>query len=241
MPYCSQCGSDVTGCQFCAQCGARVAAAGPGASIGPQDQFDAQSDNPYLVGAQSQVVGRRFGDSDAPEVPGFGRALRICLVEKYLSFKGRASRSEYWFYILWLFLLWLVVSIASLGLFFLHWSLTVVLAVGFFVYIFFPTTSVTVRRFHDVGLSGWIVFGFYACHFILGAAHVALWVNIVIYLIENEAALMTGDGSPDNFLLFSALGLANSALQLAFLIVACWPGTQGPNKYGPAPWKRPNA
>ena len=68
---------------------------------------------------------------------GFGGAVRRGFV-KYARFSGRASRSEYWWWVLFTFLVFL-----ALGLFYFG--------------VIVPTLAVTVRRLHDAGFSGWLV------------------------------------------------------------------------------------
>ena len=71
---------------------------------------------------------------------------------QYVGFKGRARRSEYWYFVLFNFLVSFVLS--SLGSFvealkFLPaiWSLAVLL----------PGLAVCVRRLHDIGKTGWLL------------------------------------------------------------------------------------
>ncbi|MBB5337424.1 DUF805 domain-containing protein [Pectinatus brassicae] len=83
-------------------------------------------------------------------------AVQSCIKENYANFKGRASRSEYWYFSLAIFLL----SI-------LHFIITAILAgsllggiiSGVFGIIFLaicvPSIAVGVRRFHDIDKSGW--------------------------------------------------------------------------------------
>ena len=49
-------------------------------------------------------------------------AIRICLKEKYATFSGRASRSEFWFFQLFLFLLATACQVLLTIFFFLHFS-----------------------------------------------------------------------------------------------------------------------
>ena len=49
-------------------------------------------------------------------------AIRICLKEKYATFSGRASRSEFWFFQLFLFLLATAGQVLLTIFFFLHFS-----------------------------------------------------------------------------------------------------------------------
>ena len=80
----------------------------------------------------------------------FSTAISTCLY-KYATFKGRASRSEFWWFYLFVTLLSWGASVAgalsgdksSLG------GLLVSLA------FIIPTFSAGCRRLHDVGRSGW--------------------------------------------------------------------------------------
>jgi uncharacterized membrane protein YhaH (DUF805 family) len=66
----------------------------------------------------------------------FFDAIKVCLT-KYVDGKGRASRSEYWYFALFTFL----VDVATGG----------VAA----VLLLLPSITVSVRRLHDIGKSGW--------------------------------------------------------------------------------------
>lgn len=203
MSFCALCGNDLSGQDVCSYCGARVVL----------DDID----NPYAVGSQTPPV--VAADAwRAPEVPSFLRALQICLLEKYGSFKGRASRSEFWYFALGLTLLSVIFSFLGVLLSVsldLDRSLLLIPLFIFALLVFLPTLGATIRRYHDVGLSGWIFFALY-----LLSASFAIFVAA-----ENVAAVR-------------AAPWLNAILGLVNLAVLCWPGTQGPNKYGPAPVKR---
>ena len=96
--------------------------------------------------------------SAAPEIPGFFRALKICFWEKYFSFKGRASRTEYWYCVLVAGILTFVPIYIAQRLFVNVFAFRDVVYYLFFFTVltlmFFPTLSATIRRYHDVGLSG---------------------------------------------------------------------------------------
>jgi hypothetical protein len=66
----------------------------------------------------------------------FWEAIKVCLT-KYVDGKGRASRSEYWYFALFSFL----VGLATGG-------------VGD-ILLFLPSITVSVRRLHDIGKSAW--------------------------------------------------------------------------------------
>jgi uncharacterized membrane protein YhaH (DUF805 family) len=73
----------------------------------------------------------------------------IHAIKNYVNFKGRASRSNYWFFVLFNILF----SIAAV-------ILDAVIGISLFypLYILFallPSISVTIRRLHDINKSGW--------------------------------------------------------------------------------------
>ena len=101
----------------------------------------------------------------------FGESVKTCF-QKYVTFKGRARRSEYW----WFWLLNLIVSIVTLELWLLNLIVSIVTLVldykldminiefgigalalsGLYTLIvFLPSLAVSVRRLHDTGHSGW--------------------------------------------------------------------------------------
>ena len=91
----------------------------------------------------------------------FLEAIRICLTQKYCTFKGCASRSEYFFF--WLFanlLLWGGEALLFLMCIALDLSgdvgvwLSAIYWILVFCGLLLPMLGVTVRRFHDAGMSG---------------------------------------------------------------------------------------
>lgn len=83
-------------------------------------------------------------------------AVKTCF-RKYVTFNGRASRSEYWFFCLFnciissiLFGLAIAINQENVSLIFL--GLTFVYS----LVVFLPALAVTVRRLHDTGKSGWL-------------------------------------------------------------------------------------
>ena len=65
-------------------------------------------------------------------------------MRKYATFDGRASRSEYWWFALFLTVVILAAS-----------SVSEILGSIFGVLLFLPHAAALVRRLHDVGYSGW--------------------------------------------------------------------------------------
>ena len=85
----------------------------------------------------------------------FGDAITNCLINNYIGFSGRASRSEYWFWVLFTILVSFVTGIIDNFVF--GWELgnpTWITDISGLIFIL-PGLSVFVRRLHDVGRSGW--------------------------------------------------------------------------------------
>ncbi len=94
----------------------------------------------------------------------FGESISICF-KKYASFDGRASRSEYWWFVLFTFLVSMgtgIISETLSGLF----SLAVLL----------PSLAVGARRLHDTDRSGWFL--------LLWFIPVIGWIVLVIWAIQ---------------------------------------------------------
>ena len=84
---------------------------------------------------------------------------------KYFDFSGRASRSEFWWFFLFCVLLYMLTFSLSVDDFgppvesnaealFLSQALTSWFGVAFIVTLV-PSISISVRRFHDINMSGW--------------------------------------------------------------------------------------
>ena len=74
---------------------------------------------------------------------GFGEAIKTCF-SKYVDFSGRATRAEFWWFMLFSFIVMFVVG-------FFGKVLGAIVSLAFLL----PTLAVDVRRLHDVGRSGW--------------------------------------------------------------------------------------
>ena len=76
-------------------------------------------------------------------------AVRSCL-SKYAQFGGRATRAEYW----WFFLFYVLSYVVA---FFLDTVLntSLVITVLVILALVLPLLSVSIRRLHDTGHSGW--------------------------------------------------------------------------------------
>lgn len=83
--------------------------------------------------------------------------------ENYANFKGRARRSEYWYFTL----MNTLITLFLMGLFFgfmlrghsnSYYIFFVIIFILYSLAIMIPNLAVCVRRLHDVGKSGWFYF-----------------------------------------------------------------------------------
>ena len=75
----------------------------------------------------------------------------IAALKKYADFNGRASRSEYWYFVLFYIIIYVVGSFID-GVIGLP-ILTMLVSLGLLI----PSLAVAIRRMHDVGKSGWFI------------------------------------------------------------------------------------
>ena len=81
---------------------------------------------------------------------GFQEAITTCF-SKYVGFQGRAVRSEYWYWVLFIIIVTVVIQILAgiIG------SLFAVIGGLFSLGTLLPSIAVGVRRLHDLDKSGW--------------------------------------------------------------------------------------
>lgn len=86
----------------------------------------------------------------------FSQSIIACL-SKYIDFKGRASRSEFWWFQLFVVLIQIpfTVLLMILGSSPLLYSVINVLSYALAGLLFLPNLTVTTRRLHDTNRSGW--------------------------------------------------------------------------------------
>ena len=138
----------------------------------------------------------------------FKEAVTICLTKKYCRLKGRASRSEFWWFCLFTFILNIIVALLGSLLPALGSIVSAVQA----LWLLLPTVGVTTRRLHDRNLSGW-------WQLLPLAAAVPAIAGAVL---ESDGLLMLAGG---------VVALAS----LALLVMYALRGTVGPNRFGPDP------
>lgn len=95
----------------------------------------------------------------------FGQSIKTCF-SKYVTFSGRAQRSEFWWWVLFVFVADILLSWIDIALFgtievgagsIAGLTETPVLSGLFGLAVFLPGLAVAVRRLHDLDKSGWWV------------------------------------------------------------------------------------
>lgn len=81
----------------------------------------------------------------------FEDAVRSALQQNYCNFSGRASRSEFWWYVLFTFLVSVVIGWIG----FVSRDLGNVINTLVGLALLLPGLGLSVRRLHDTGRSGW--------------------------------------------------------------------------------------
>ena len=138
----------------------------------------------------------------------FKEAVTLCLTKKYCRLKGRASRSEFWWFCLFTFILNLIVGLLGS----LLPSLGSIVSAVQALWLLLPTVGVTTRRLHDRNMSGW-------------------WqlLPLAAALPAIAGAVLESDG------LLMLAGCTVALASLALLIIYALRGTAGPNRFGPDP------
>jgi len=132
--------------------------------------------------SQGIVVGAVGGASEMGARPiqmmGFVDAIKTCITEKYMDFSGRASRSEFWWFALFLTLIEMALMAIQIAVIATAPDLLPAVS-GLFLIVglglLLPNLSVTVRRLHDLGKSGWYILLIMVLSFIC--------VGIILWLV----------------------------------------------------------
>ena len=84
----------------------------------------------------------------------FQTSVKTCF-NKYAVFTGRASRSEFWFFVLFGFLGGIIASIIDVMILGYQFEENGPINLIFSVALIVPSISVAARRLHDINKSGW--------------------------------------------------------------------------------------
>jgi|JI6StandDraft_1071083.scaffolds.fasta_scaffold106477_2 uncharacterized membrane protein YhaH (DUF805 family) len=147
----------------------------PVTSVPPPPTSYAPSGSPYDT-SQGAVVGAwgGGGETGGPGKPmSIGGAISSCF-SKYVQFSGRASRSEYWFFQLFIWLCSMVATMLGNGMSGIN-NGSGIEAIVSLVFLL-PALSVFVRRLHDTDRSGW--------WFWLLLIPIIGWIVILVFLCQ---------------------------------------------------------
>ena len=161
--------------------------------------------------------------------------------QKFFTRSGRASRSEYWYFLL--FYLLLNIAVQLLGTYVrTHGQsstpsiLLSIVTMGFWLVALatvVPMLMVTVRRVHDIGRTGWWVGVSFINGLLLdGALGYVIFRTTIMHNTQNLQAGLPGGGMA---IVLGILGLIGIALGLTIFIFTILPGSPGENRYGPNP------
>ncbi|MHA3789618.1 DUF805 domain-containing protein [Flavobacterium hauense] len=138
--------------------------------------------------------------------------------DNYANFSGRARRSEYWWYTLCNILIGLVLQVLD---YFIGFDIGI-LGSLYSLAVFIPGLAVMVRRFHDIGKSGWFVV-WTGLPIFIGA----VWLAVV------SVTTISGGSSGALGFIVPLLLVFGGAIWL--LVLVCTNGDTGVNEYGPDP------
>ena len=162
---------------------------------------------------QSQQQAWTSGAS--PSAAGVENLTPVQYIQKclrlFIDGKGRARRAEYWWWALAIGVISIVLGLLELALFGTNaygQANNQILSTIFSLAVAAPGISVASRRFHDVGLNGWLVAGFV----------VAIAIGSALTMMLNPLGMI--------LMMVAAIGM---------LIITVMPSKPGPNQYGPNP------
>jgi uncharacterized membrane protein YhaH (DUF805 family) len=105
----------------------------------------------------------------------FTESVKICF-SKYADFNGRALRSEYWWFVLFIMVGGLVLS-----------TISSIIGMIFYLATLVPSLSAATRRLHDTDRSGWLQ--------LIALIPVLGWL-VVIYFLAQEGKGANRFGEP---------------------------------------------
>ncbi|WP_111733242.1 DUF805 domain-containing protein [Roseovarius amoyensis] len=147
----------------------------------------------------------------------FVTAVKTCLTQKYATFSGRASRSEFWWFVLAYVIGMLVVSLAP------------VLPLLYVLALFVPMLAVGFRRLQDTGRPGW--------YFLIPSLY-----NLAMRFlgfgnpeIDPTSGMPTELPSTGGMVLSAIFGLIGLAIAVVYIYWLTRPSEPETNAYGPPP------
>ncbi|MCR5075777.1 MAG: DUF805 domain-containing protein [Ruminococcus sp.] len=215
------------GVKFCPICGAKQPAAAAPPPPPPPAQYPQYPQNQQY--GQYNQYQQNHGAPPAKESPcyvGFGEAIGLYF-KNYVNFKGRSTRSEYWFAFLFTSLIYIVFGIASI----IFPAAIYLPTMVFFV----PSMAVKFRRFHDTGRKGTLVVLLHvtsALYFILGTIAIFCLIFAMFGAFDDL-------GEPTMWIslgVMSFMGYIPMIIGIICMVICCQPSVPEANEYGRAPY-----
>ena len=159
-------------------------------------------------------------------------AVKTCF-KKFFDFKGRARRSEYWWFMLFTLVVWWVISfLGTMTPVFTYIGLILVLLLSI------PQFAALTRRLHDSNHSGWWVFAMFVCFLVFyGSFAVMLAPHMSALMSEgdNMTMMFAVHPSPQAMSVAAVAGFCYFILFIITLVFAVMDSHWTENKYGPSP------
>ncbi len=166
----------------------------------------------------------------------FKEAVKACF-SKAFTFTGRARRSEYWYWCLFVFIVSMPFAILLEFVPEDVWALMLPLSMvysGWSIFCSIASFAVAIRRLHDIGRSGW----WYGGMVIYGS----IWALIMVIGVFVALLSAVGDSAEPQFSSLIPWLVVVLITYIPFLLYGivllvwfCTDSTPGPNKYGENP------
>jgi len=108
---------------------------------------------------------------------------------RYIGFKGRASRSEFWWWILFTLLVQFVTQIIDTSLFGAGPEAGAPLSIIVSLGLVLPNIAVAMRRLHDIGRTGWWL--------LIGLVPIAGLLVLLYFYVQPSEEAPNAFGPPD--------------------------------------------
>ncbi|PVA06523.1 DUF805 domain-containing protein [Thalassorhabdomicrobium marinisediminis] len=153
----------------------------------------------------------------------FQTSVKTCLTQKYARFSGRASRSEYWWFVL-----------ASVILLVLASLLAPILYLIVFLGLIVPLAAAGYRRLQDTGRPGWYIF------IPVGLGLLGMLLNMLLMpamptMVDGQMTEMPDMSNMGGMGLLAILSIVQLVVSLVFLWWLTRPSQPEANAYGPPP------
>ena len=138
--YCKHCGKEIPeNSEFCTFCGKAVNIS----------KLKAESDN------ISNLKEKQHQDENQNQTNFIGNYFNV--IKKYVDFHGRASRKEFWMFILANIVISLGLGLLEVFIGAFSKSEVSIFTTIYSLFIFIPNLALGVRRMHDADKSGWVL------------------------------------------------------------------------------------